>query len=102
MVFDDDDYKKAENILKKKFQYIKKQERPKLLSNDNRHWKCQKLCKFSEPYKEGAKKSLCQYVRDEIRKKGVNRVIEEMGDVSKISAYGDGGGRLADSDKDKK
>lgn len=102
MVFDDDDYKKAENILKKKFQYIKKQERPKLLSNDNRHWKCQKLCKFSEPYKEGAKKSLCQHVRDEIRKKGVNRVIEEMGDVSKISAYGDGGGRLADSDKDKK
>ena len=99
MCFDDDDYEKAEQILKKKFLQIKKCERPKLLSDGNKHWKCQKLCKFSEPYKPGAKKSLCQHMRDEVRKKGVAKVVAEHGDVSKLATYGDGGGRLADTDK---
>ena len=76
-------------------QYIKNNQQPKLLSNENTHWKCQKLCLFSNPYKEGAKKSTCQHIRDEIRIKGVNKVIEEYGKPDRLSTYGDGGGRLA-------
>ena len=94
LCFDEEDYEKAEQILKQKFQYIKNKEQPKLLSNENTHWKCQKLCLFSEPYKKGSKKSLCQHIRDEIRIKGVNKVVEEYGNIDRISAYGDGGGRL--------
>jgi CRISPR/Cas system-associated exonuclease Cas4 (RecB family) len=101
MVFDEDDYKKAENILRQKFEKIKRSQNPKLLSNENSHWKCRKLCKFSQPYKEGSKKSVCQHIRDEIRKDGILKVVEKYGDVNKLSAYGDGGGRLAEDTKKK-
>ena len=99
MAFDEDDYQKAESILKEKFEQIRNIQYPKLLSDQNTHWKCQKLCKFSEPYKKGAKKSLCQHMRDEIVKKGVNTVVEEYGNIEKITTYGDGGGKLADKKK---
>ena len=98
MAFDEDDYQKAEEILKKKFEQIRNTQHPKLLSNKNSHWKCQKLCKFSEPYKD-TEKSLCQHIRDEVAKKGVNAVVEEYGNIEKITTYGDGGGRLADKKK---
>ena len=98
MAFDEDDYQKAEEILKKKFEQIRNTQYPKLLSDKNSHWKCQKLCKFSEPYKDTGK-SLCQHIRDEIAKKGVNTVVEEYGNIEKITTYGDGGGRLADKKK---
>ena len=29
----------------------------------------------------------------------VEKTVEKYGDVSKVSTYGDGGGRLADNDK---
>ena len=99
MAFDEDDYQKAEEILKEKFEQIRNIQHPKLLSNKNKHWKCQKLCKFSEPYEKDKEKSLCQHIRDEIIKKGVNTVVEEYGDIGKITTYGDGGGRLADKKK---
>ena len=99
MVFDDSDYHKAENILRKKFEYIRDVEHPRLLSKHNSHWKCQKLCRFSSPYKEGADRSICQYLSDYVKQYGVEKTVEKYGDVSKVSTYGDGGGRLADNDK---
>ena len=98
MAFDEEDYQKAEDILRKKFEQIRNTQHPKLLSNKNAHWKCQKLCKFSEPYKDTGK-SLCQHIRDEVIEKGVNKVVEEYGNIEKITTYGDGGGRLADKKK---
>ena len=101
-VFDEDDYKKAENILRKKFEQIRDIQNPRLLSNEHKHWKCQRLCKFSEEY-ENSGKSVCQHIRDELIEKGVNAVVEEYGVIDKITTYGDGGGRLVDNDKkDKK
>jgi len=99
MAFDEDDYQKAESILKEKFEQIRNIQYPNLLSDENSHWKCQKLCKFSQPYKKGAKKSVCQFMRDQIRKKGINKVIETYGKIDRIATYGDGGGRLADRKK---
>lgn len=99
MAFDEDDYEKAENILKEKFEQIRNIQYPRLLSDENSHWKCQKLCKFSQPYKKGAKKSVCQFMRDQIREKGINEVIETYGKIDRIATYGDGGGRLADRKK---
>ncbi|HAE74873.1 MAG TPA: hypothetical protein DCG52_00620 [Alphaproteobacteria bacterium] len=93
MCFEDKDYVKAENILKQKFQYIRNVKRPNLLSNENKHWKCQKLCKFSEQHKDTGK-SLCQFIRDEVKLKGVNKVVSEYGDLNKLSSYGSGGGKL--------
>jgi hypothetical protein len=98
MVFDESDYEKAESILRKKFEQIRDIQQPRLLSNEHSHWKCQKLCKFSSEY-EGSGKSICQHIRDEVKEKGVVKVIEEYGKIEKIATYGDGGGRLAEDNK---
>lgn len=94
MCFEEKDYVKAENILKQKFQYIRNVKRPKLLSDENKHWKCQKLCRFSSEHKDTGK-SICQFMRDEIKTKGVSKVVSEYGDLNKLSSYGSGGGRLS-------
>jgi hypothetical protein len=98
IVFDEDDYNKAENILKQKFEYIKNVQHPRLLHNKNEHWKCEYLCKFSQEWEDSGK-STCIHIRDEINSKGIKKTIEEYGDISKISKYGDGGGRLAEDRK---
>ncbi len=102
MVFDEEDYQKAEDILRQKFEYIRSVEQPRLLSSENTHWKCKYLCKFSEEW-ENSGKSTCHFFRDMVKSEGIVKTIEQYGDVSKISKYGDGGGRLAEDrvEKDK-
>jgi len=102
MVFDEEDYQKAEDILRQKFEYIRSVEQPRLLSPENTHWKCKYLCKFSEEW-ENSGKSTCHFFRDMVKSQGIVKTIEQYGDISKISKYGDGGGRLAEDrvEKDK-
>jgi hypothetical protein len=97
--FDESDYIKAEGILRAKFEEIRDTQRPKLLSENNSHWKCKYLCKFSEQYKD-TDKTVCQHIRDEVKGKGINQVVAEYGKgLDHISRYGSGGGVLSDEDK---
>jgi hypothetical protein len=96
--FDESDYAKAENILRAKFEEIRDTEQPRLLCHENTHWKCQYLCKFSEEWKDSGK-STCQFMRDEVKSKGLVKVVAEYGDTSKIAKYGSGGGVLSEEDK---
>lgn len=98
MVFDEEDYQLAESILRKKFEQIRSIQQPRLLSNEHAHWKCKKLCLFSSEYEDSGK-SICQHIRDEIKEKGVVKVVEEYGKIEKIATYGDGGGRLSEDTK---
>lgn len=91
--FDKTDYEKAERMIRQKFEYIKDTKYPKLLSNDNSHWKCQYLCAFSKPF-DYTGISICHHIRDEIKTKGIDKVTREYADFDKIAKYGDGGGRL--------
>lgn len=100
MVFDDDDYALAESILRQKFEYIFTCTEPKALSYNHKDWKCQRLCKFSQPSEQDPSKSMCQFIHDDVRERGMKAVIEDYGDLDKVSQYGDGGGRLASERKD--
>jgi len=95
LVFDEADYQKAEEILKEKFQEIKNSKLPRQLSREQAHWKCQKLCKFSETF-EDTGKNACQHFHDMIKSKGIDYVTEKYADISRITKYGDGSGRMAD------
>jgi hypothetical protein len=94
VIFDEKDYNKAEQILRKKFEEIRDNELPKQLSKEQAHWKCQKLCKFSEMH-EDTGISTCNYFHNMVKSIGMKKVTEEYADVSRITKYGDGGGRLA-------
>lgn len=98
MVFDDEDYEKAENILRQKFEYIRSVELPRQLDPRHNHFKCKYLCKFSENWQD-TEESTCNFMHRMIQSQGIEKTIAEYGDVGKIAKYGDGGGRLAD-DKD--
>lgn len=98
MVFDDEDYEKAENILRQKFEYIRSVELPRQLDPRHNHFKCKYLCEFSKPW-QNSEESTCNFMHRMIQSQGIEKTIAEYGDVGKISKYGDGGGRLAD-DKD--
>lgn len=93
IVFSDDDYDKAEKMLKNKFEYIRSIELPRLLSDDQSHWKCTKLCKFSENYKD-SQKTTCKYFHDMLKSKGMEEVVSAHADLNKLGKYGAGGGRL--------
>lgn len=92
IIFTDDDYVKAEQMIKHRFEYIKSVEIPRQISRDQSHWKCQKLCEFSKLEKNG--KTTCQNVHDMVQYEGIKSTTEQLADLSKINAYGAGGGRL--------
>lgn len=94
IVFDDYDYQRAEDMIRQKFEYIKTVKIPQQISSDNSHWKCQKLCKFSEPHESG--KTICQFMRGEIVSLGYEKALAKHGNLSKLNKYSDGGGRIAD------
>lgn len=94
IVFDDYDYQRAEDMIRQKFEYIKTVKIPQQISSDNSHWKCQKLCKFSEPHESG--KTICQFMRSEIVSLGYEDALAKHGNLRKINKYSDGGGRIAD------
>lgn len=98
IVFSEEDYYKAENMLKEKFEYIRSIQTPRQLSGEQSHWKCTKLCKFSEQYKN-TNKTTCQYFHDLIQSDGMNSVVEQHANLDKIGTYGAGGGRLDDAKK---
>lgn len=85
-----DDLPKTEEMLRKKFETIKKVQVPKL----TRSWKCSKLCPFSKVWDQpsfknvtefrrgqvtpiGEKMSLCELIKFEIQRKGMERTTKE-------------------------
>ena len=83
IVFSDDDYDKAENMLKEKFEKIRSINLPRQLSQDQSHWKCTKLCKFSENF-GNSEKTTCQHFHDMIRLSGMDEVVSTHADLNKI------------------
>lgn len=95
VAFDDHDYEKAERMLKERFQAIRNTKIPSMLSPSNSHWKCKYLCKFSEQSTEDPSKTTCQFLNGYIRDNGIEDTILKYGDISKLTSYGEGGGRVS-------
>lgn len=94
--FEKKDLELTERLLRAKFESIRDAQRPQL----KKSWKCTKLCLFGkEKHKLDKSKTICEFIKDETRKKGADAVFNEYGDVSKINAYQDGGGRKAEDSK---
>lgn len=86
-----DDIPKAEQMLREYFAKIRFVEIPKLRRDDV----CYKFCYFGKNKHPDSGKTLCKHYYDEVQSKGLLNTILEHGDVSRLSAYGSGGGRQA-------
>lgn len=90
MYYGDKEYKLAEQMIKDKFEKIKKIKHPRL----NIDWRCKKFCYFGKTLQEGTNKTICEHLKSEVKEKGIQKVTEEyVKDAAVFSRYGAGGGR---------
>jgi hypothetical protein len=91
--FDDVHFARAEKMLKAEFDKIRGTAYPKLLSETCSHFKCKWMCAYSQVIPEiSPDKPACLFLRDEIKKIGIDATTAKYGDMSKMSVY-EGGGR---------
>jgi len=65
-------------MLRKRFETIKHNVRPKLKSSSNKHWFCKYVCWFGSPKNpanQNCERTMCQHIADETRKHGIDNVI---------------------------
>jgi len=77
LCFDESDRKKFLKMLQKRFEEIRNNESPKMLSQEQTHWKCQKLCTYYKNNWEGTNKNICKHIHEELNKKGLERTTSE-------------------------
>lgn len=83
------DRKRALQMLEKRFTEIKNCYVPKL----KKSWKCTKLCHFGKTNYKDSDITICQHFANEVRNKGMDRVVAENADIKAVTSYGDGGGQ---------
>ncbi len=77
LCFDESDKESFLKMLEKRFKQIQQNESPRLLSQEQNHWKCKKLCTYYKNNWEGTNKNICKYVHEELQKKGLERTTAE-------------------------
>lgn len=90
-----EDIVKAEKMIQDRFERIKNAKTTKLAyDNKNERWKCKNVpCNFYYDEYENSGQSKCFFMRDQLLKIGMDRVIEKYGDLTNINKYGSGGGQ---------
>jgi len=91
VVYDDDDAKDTLKMLRKRFEVIKANVRPKLKSAGNKHWFCKYVCWYGSQknpaHTEGCP-TLCQKIAKKIRLHGIEKVmLEDTATGHKIGYY---------------
>lgn len=77
LCFDESDNKLFLDMLKNRFEEIKNNQSPELLSEDHKHWKCTKLCHYYKNNWQGTNQRMCSHVKDKINKDGINQTVDE-------------------------
>lgn len=91
--FDDAHFRAAEVMIKNEFDKIRNTKSPKLLSNTLSSFKCKHLCAYSSIIDSiSTERPACLHIQDEIKKKGIDAVTLEYGNLDKMLIY-TGGGR---------
>jgi hypothetical protein len=92
--FDNASLLEAEDMLKRRYIEICSTTEPKLLSNNQTHWKCQKLCQFAKEEYKNTGISVCEFMKQAIRTIGLEKSIARYGNHDNIGNYGAGGGTV--------
>ena len=91
-VFDDKDFKKAENMIREQFETIRDDKFPRVISKTCNHFKCQRLCAFSQIIPEISQDvPACIFIRSEIERIGLDAVTAKYADLNRMKVYSGGG-----------
>ncbi len=79
--------------LKKQFETIRDNWKPKRIMDDGRkRWKCKSFCHYYKTKREGTDQPICDFIHREVQQLGLERVIAKHGKPSVWRHYGSGGG----------
>ena len=78
MCWDDSDKVKFLDMLKNRFLQIRKNTKPRPISQNRSNFKCTRLCHYCKNNWEGSSKSMCQYVEDYIGKHGISKASQDL------------------------
>ena len=56
---------------------IKNNKNPKLISKNQSHWKCTRLCDFAKNNWPGTDKNICQHVHEIVQEDGIDEAINQ-------------------------
>lgn len=76
MCFDKEDQDKFLGMLKARFEDIKSNQLPRLISKNRKHWKCTKLCHFYKNNWEGTNTCMCEHVDTHLQEYGMEDTIK--------------------------
>lgn len=95
--FDRSDIDRARQMLRKRFEEIRRNDFPsRILHNEQKQWKCFRLCSFYKEEKEGV--SQCEYYHRELLSLGMERATQRHARSGALLSYGSGGGRQEKSE----
>ena len=77
MCFDKSDQDRFLGMLRKRFEEIQKNTKPKLVSPTRRDFRCQKLCHFCKTNWDGTNTSMCEYVEQKLHTIGYDQTVKQ-------------------------
>jgi hypothetical protein len=90
LCFEPQDIHYTKELLRNKFEEIKRTEVPKL----NVGKKCTSFCYFGKNQSpHDPSKTICEFYKDQVKEKGILNVMQEYGVPGSFNAYGDAAGR---------
>lgn len=90
--FDKSEIEKTEEMIRIRFEQIKRDMKPQLLKRDR--WKCNKICYFGKTqHPKDKSKTICQYIHDLTKQKGIDYVTKtQTVDGHDVGHYEEPGG----------
>tara|TARA_Y100000310_G_scaffold214818_1_gene215789 strand:+ start:289 stop:1320 length:1032 start_codon:yes stop_codon:yes gene_type:complete len=77
LCFDDSSQDKFLGMLKNRFEEIQDTEIPRMLSPDQKHWKCTKLCDFYKNDWGDTGVNICQHVNNQLQNNGLEKTTAD-------------------------
>jgi len=77
MCFDKSDQERFLDMLKKRFEEIKRNHKPKPVDPRRRDFRCQKLCHFCKNNWPGTTKNMCEYVEQQLHTIGYDQTVKD-------------------------
>lgn len=77
MCFDKSDQERFLDMLKKRFEEIKRNHKPRPVDPHRRDFRCQKLCHFCKNNWPGTTKNMCEYVEQQLHTIGYDQTVKD-------------------------
>ena len=77
LCFDESEHSRFLGMLESRFKEIQKTENPRMLSPEQKHWKCTKLCDYYKNDWENTGVNMCQYIHNKLQNEGIEKTVAD-------------------------